>query len=63
MRARRSTCATAFGRTSTPGRDAPGYTIAGGKVTVPDMPGFGLMLDDDVFRQAVSQRGGHVRVL
>ncbi len=47
---------------TTPGLAAPGYAINDGRVVVPDTAGFGLALDDDIFRRAVAA-GGYVRVL
>ena len=43
-----------------PGLAAPGYAIREGKVTVPDAPGFGLLLDEAVFAQAVKNGGFRV---
>jgi L-alanine-DL-glutamate epimerase-like enolase superfamily enzyme len=43
---------------STPGLDASGYRIEEGHVLVPNQPGFGLGLDDSIFRRAVEQGGG-----
>ncbi len=42
---------------ATPGLDASGYTIQEGYVSVPDTPGFGLSLDEAVFRRAVETNG------
>ena len=42
---------------TTPGLDASGYSIKDGWVSVPDTPGFGLTLDDPVFRRAVKENG------
>jgi len=42
---------------TTPGLDASGYAIQEGQVAVPDAPGFGLNLDEEVFRQAVQTNG------
>jgi L-alanine-DL-glutamate epimerase-like enolase superfamily enzyme len=42
---------------SVAGLDASGYTMAEGRVGVPDAPGFGLTLDDGVFRHAVAAVG------
>ena len=42
---------------TTPGLDASGYSVHEGKVRVSDMPGFGLLLDDGVFRAAVEANG------
>jgi L-rhamnonate dehydratase len=41
----------------TPGLDTSGYTISEGYVHVPDRPGFGLGLDEKLYRQAVRQNG------
>lgn len=41
----------------TPGLDAPGYNIEDGHVQVPRVPGFGIALDDDLFRDAVTTNG------
>ncbi len=43
---------------ATPGLDASGYRIENGQVHVPETPGFGLMLDEAIFRQAVETGGG-----
>ncbi len=40
-----------------PGLDASAYTIEDGFVSVPDLPGFGLALDDDLYAQAVRDNG------
>lgn len=40
-----------------PGLDASGYVIRDGHVTVPTAPGFGLTLDEGLFRQAVAEGG------
>jgi L-rhamnonate dehydratase len=42
---------------TTPGLDASGYSVQEGWVSVPDAPGFGLSLDDAVFRRAVHENG------
>ena len=42
-----------------PGIDTSAYRIDEGWVTVPDAPGFGLALDDDMFGRAVAD-GGYV---
>lgn len=47
---------------STPGLDASGYRIEGGFVHVPNAPGFGLSLEEEVFRRAVETNGGTVRL-
>ncbi len=43
--------------TSTPGIDASTYRVEDGHVVIPDAPGFGLALDDAVFRAAVKDGG------
>jgi L-alanine-DL-glutamate epimerase-like enolase superfamily enzyme len=40
-----------------PGLDAPGYAVQEGYVHVPSTPGFGLVLDDTIFRRAVEADG------
>ena len=40
-----------------PGLDAPGYRVQEGYVHIPPTPGFGLVLDDAVFRRAVEADG------
>jgi L-alanine-DL-glutamate epimerase-like enolase superfamily enzyme len=42
---------------ATPGLYAPGYEIRDGLVTVPNMPGFGLELDETTFQNAVRANG------
>jgi L-alanine-DL-glutamate epimerase-like enolase superfamily enzyme len=42
---------------TTPGLDASGYELREGWVRVPDRPGFGLELDEGVFRRAVAAAG------
>jgi L-rhamnonate dehydratase len=42
---------------TTPGLDAFGYAIEDGRVAVPDSPGFGLGLDEAIFRRAVREAG------
>lgn len=42
---------------TTPGLDASGYSLHEGWISVPDAPGFGLALDEDVFRRAVEAGG------
>lgn len=41
----------------TPGLDASGYVISEGTLTIPDKPGFGVILDNDVFQRAVAETG------
>ncbi|MCY3864722.1 MAG: mandelate racemase [Chloroflexi bacterium] len=43
--------------TTTPGIDASAYRVEEGQVVLPDAPGFGLALDDEVFRAAVKNGG------
>ena len=43
--------------TTTPGIDASAYRVEQGQVLMPDAPGFGLELDDAVFRAAVAAGG------
>lgn len=47
---------------TTPGLEAPGYAIEDGFVHVPATPGFGLALDEGVFRAAVEANGFRVGV-
>jgi L-alanine-DL-glutamate epimerase-like enolase superfamily enzyme len=42
---------------TTPGIDAPGYRVEEGRVHIPDAPGFGLILDDEIFARAVAANG------
>jgi L-alanine-DL-glutamate epimerase-like enolase superfamily enzyme len=42
-----------------PGLDASAYHIENGRVHVPTAPGFGLGLDETIFRQAVEAGGGN----
>ncbi len=42
---------------ATPGLDTSAYRVQDGWVHVPDMPGFGLALDEDAFRRAVAADG------
>jgi L-alanine-DL-glutamate epimerase-like enolase superfamily enzyme len=44
-----------------PGLDASAYAVVEGMVSVPDLPGFGLALDDAVYTRAVRDRGFVVR--
>ena len=46
---------------TTPGLDTSAYRITEGRVTVPDLPGFGLRLDAAVFEVAVAAGGFGVR--
>jgi L-rhamnonate dehydratase len=40
-----------------PGLDTSGYALSEGWVSVPEMPGFGLMLDEAIFQRAVAEVG------
>ena len=42
---------------TTPGLDTTAYRIDNGHVVVPDAPGFGLRLEEEVFQQAVKANG------
>jgi L-alanine-DL-glutamate epimerase-like enolase superfamily enzyme len=42
---------------TTPGLDTSGYSISEGSVLVPDTPGFGLALDEEIFQCAVRETG------
>ncbi len=42
---------------STPGIDASAYRVDEGQVVIPDAPGFGLKLEESVFRAAVADGG------
>ena len=42
---------------STPGLDASEYSISKGHVNVPNTPGFGLKLDEEIYAQAVASDG------
>ncbi len=42
---------------ATPGLDASGYVVRDGWVEVPNVPGFGLTLDETAFRRAVETTG------
>lgn len=46
---------------ATPGLDASGYRVEEGEVVIPDAPGFGLALEEAVFRAAVKDGGFEVR--
>lgn len=46
---------------STPGLDSSAYSLNDGLVTLPQAPGFGLKLDETLFRQAVQNNGFTVR--
>ena len=42
---------------TTPGIDTSAYRVEDGQVVIPDAPGFGLELDDELFRAAVAAGG------
>jgi L-rhamnonate dehydratase len=46
---------------TTPGLDTSGYALQAGQVSVPSSPGFGLVLDEEVFQHAVAQTGIRLR--
>ena len=48
--------------TTTPGIDASAYRVEEGQVVIPRAPGFGLKLEDAVFRQAVAAGGWELRL-
>lgn len=48
--------------TSTPGIDASAYRVEEGQVVIPNAPGFGLSLEEDVFRAAVKDGGWELRL-
>jgi L-rhamnonate dehydratase len=43
-----------------PGLPAPAYQIVEGEVIVPDRPGFGVELDEELFARAIATGGGTV---
>lgn len=47
---------------STPGLDASAYRVEEGRVVIPDAPGFGLALEEEVFRAAVKNGGFELRL-
>lgn len=42
---------------STPGLDGSAYQVHEGQVSIPDAPGFGLQLDESLYKQAVRENG------
>jgi L-rhamnonate dehydratase len=42
---------------TTPGLDTSAYSIADGHVNVPNLPGFGLRLEEDIYAQTVKEKG------
>jgi L-rhamnonate dehydratase len=47
---------------ATPALDASGYVIEDGFVHIPNAPGFGLSLDEDLFRKAIKDTGGEIEL-
>ena len=47
---------------TTPGIDASAYRVEDGQVVIPNLPGFGLALDESVFRAAVADGGFELRL-
>ncbi len=47
---------------TTPGIDASAYRVDNGQILIPDAPGFGLQLDEAVFRRAVAEGGWELRL-
>ena len=52
---------TEWDEADTPGLDDSGYSISDGLVSVPNSPGFGLNLDEDIYTRAVQENGFVVR--
>ena len=52
---------TEWDEADTPGLDDSGYSISGGLVSVPNSPGFGLNLDEEIYARAVKESGFVVR--
>lgn len=46
---------------ATPGLDGSAYSVRDGYVAVPNAPGFGLKLDEDLFQYAVDHSGGRLQ--
>lgn len=46
----------------TPGIDGSRYSIESGQVNVPDLPGFSVLLDEDVFQRVVRSNGGEIHL-
>jgi L-alanine-DL-glutamate epimerase-like enolase superfamily enzyme len=51
---------TEWDEADTPGLDASSYTLREGQVLVPNLPGFGLELDSELFEHAMRETGGWV---
>jgi L-rhamnonate dehydratase len=45
-----------------PGIETPGYRLADGRLTLASAPGFGIELDEETYRRAVSAGGFDIRV-
>jgi L-rhamnonate dehydratase len=52
---------TEWDEADTPGLDDSGYSISDGLVSVPNSPGFGLNLDEEIYARAVQESGFVVR--
>ena len=52
---------TEWDEADTPGLDDSGYSISDGLVSVPNSPGFGLNLDEEIYTRAVQENGFVVR--
>ena len=46
------------GQVTTPGIDTSAYTVDDGYVSIPHAPGFGLVLDEAIFKAAVERETG-----
>ncbi len=46
----------------TPGIHAPGYVVEEGYVVLPETPGFGLTLDEEIFRRSIAENGYRVEI-
>jgi L-alanine-DL-glutamate epimerase-like enolase superfamily enzyme len=49
---------TEWDEADTPGLDTSSYTLREGLVAVPNAPGFGIVLDENVFQRAIRANGG-----
>ena len=54
---------TEWDEADTPGLDDSGYSISDGLVNVPNSPGFGLNLDEEIYARAVKENGFVVRAM
>ena len=52
---------TEWDEADTPGLDGSGYSISDGLVSVPNSPGFGLNLDEEIYTRTVKENGFDVR--